>query len=340
MSHEGGGCLVSVLMPAYNSALLLNTAINSVLAQTEPRFELLVIDDCSTDETVRVVEERSRGDERIRLLQMPHNGGPAAARNLGLSSARGRWIALLDTDDAYEPGRLAQLLTLADATASDLVADNLLVLPDDGPAHPLIPAAVLPGPRHLTATEFILRNLGEPNAARVSFGFLKPMMRRDFLQRHQLQYEARNRFGEDFMLYLACLRAGARWWITPETLYRYTARAGSLTEVQSSSDLFRISQLEADFLGDPGVKDEAALIDALLRHKAKIDRSYYYRAFTDAIKHRQLGVAARLLGGSRMGRYYIAQEVGRQAPTILWKALRGGYSPRARRGADRAAGGG
>ena len=327
MSNVEQECLVSILLPAYNSRHLIGTAIQSVFRQTQPRFELIVIDDCSTDDTAEVVAQFARGDGRIKVLRTPRNSGPAAARNIGFDAACGRWIALLDSDDAYLPDRLERLLELADANAADMVSDNLLMMPVGGTPYLLIPRDLVGRPQHLTAAEFIFRNIGAPENPRLSYGFMQPMIRRDFLLRHRLRYDERNRFGEDFMLYVACLRAGARWWITPDVFYHYATRPGSLTEVQRSEDLRRIAQLEEDFLNDPGVLRDAALRDALRRHKAKIDQLYYYRAFTDAVKRGRIGEAGRLLIQSPVSSRYIARETVRQAPMILRKTLRGGYFP-------------
>ncbi len=320
-------CLVSILLPAYNSRHLIGTAIQSVLNQTERRFELIVINDCSTDDTAEFVARIARGDRRIRLLHTTRNSGPAAARNVGFDAARGRWIALLDSDDAYVPERLARLLDLADVSGADMVSDNLLMMPLGGTPYLLIPPDLVGHPQHLTAAEFIFRNIGDPKNPRVSYGFMQPMIRHNFLLEHGLRYDERNRFGEDFMLYVACLRAGARWWVTPEVLYHYATRPGSLTEVQSSGDLRRIAQLEEDFLRDPAILRDATLRDALCRHKAKIDRLYYYRAFTDAVKRRRFGEAKRLMVQSPASSKYIIREMMRQAPIILRKTLRGGYLP-------------
>ncbi len=325
MSSTKQEYLISVILPTYNSRDFIDAAIDSVLQQTERRFELIVVDDCSTDDTAGIIEQYTRRDARVKLLHMPRNSGPAAARNAGVDAARGRWIALLDSDDVYAPQRLARLMELAEANAADMVSDNLMMRPVGGTPYPLIPPDTLPCCRHLTGAEFVLGNIGDPNNPRLSYGFMQPMIRHDFLLRHNLRHDERNRFGEDFMLYVACLHAGARWWITPEALYHYTIRPKSLTEVQSSSDLLRISQLEAALLRDPKVMRDPAFHDALRLHKVKMDRAYYYRAFTDSIKQKRLQEAARLLTKSRWSSYYIAQETCRQTPVILRKLARGGY---------------
>lgn len=102
--------LVSVVMPAYNSATFISEAIGSVLAQTWANWELLVIDDASTDSTVKIVEEYSVKHPNIRLLKNSTNQGTGAARNSGIKAATGRFIAFLDADDLWLPGKLEKQL--------------------------------------------------------------------------------------------------------------------------------------------------------------------------------------------------------------------------------------
>src|SRR4029077_18881694 len=101
--------------------------IRSAAAQTYPPLEILVIDDCSTDNTVEVVKALALDTPSLRLLSTPANSGPSAARNVGLREARADWIALLDADDAWRPGRLERLSEVASATSGDFVADNLVM---------------------------------------------------------------------------------------------------------------------------------------------------------------------------------------------------------------------
>jgi glycosyltransferase involved in cell wall biosynthesis len=95
--------LVSVMMPAYNAAAYIEQAIHSALAQTYTRWELLVVNDGSTDDTAAVAERFD--DARIRILTK-ENGGESTARNMALDHARGEFIAFLDADDAYDPSHL------------------------------------------------------------------------------------------------------------------------------------------------------------------------------------------------------------------------------------------
>ncbi len=96
--------LVSVVVAAYNGAALIGETLASVSAQTFTDFEVIVIDDCSTDDTRAVV--RAWPDPRVRLVALAQNGGPVRARNRGFAEARGRYIAALDHDDICRPDRL------------------------------------------------------------------------------------------------------------------------------------------------------------------------------------------------------------------------------------------
>jgi GT2 family glycosyltransferase len=96
----------SILTPAYNSSAYIGETISSVLAQTFPSFELLVVDDGSSDDTVAVVEGFARRDSRVVLLRQPNNGA-ATARNRAIRTARGRYFALIDSDDLWMPEFLA-----------------------------------------------------------------------------------------------------------------------------------------------------------------------------------------------------------------------------------------
>src|ERR1700733_7605874 len=117
----------SVIIPAYNASLTIERAIRSAAAQTLPPFEILVIDDCSTDNTVEVVQALAQQIPSLRLCSTPVNAGPSAARNVGLRAAKGDWIGLLDADDAWKPGRLQRLSEVARETSADFVADNLVM---------------------------------------------------------------------------------------------------------------------------------------------------------------------------------------------------------------------
>jgi glycosyltransferase involved in cell wall biosynthesis len=317
----------SVVIPAYNAAGHIERSVSSALEQTVSNIEVLVCDDASLDNTADVVARMTARDGRVRLLRNAINGGPAAARNRGLEAARGAWIVLLDADDTFLPHRIETLIALGERHKADLVADNLLLCPEGGvPLGPMISPELLPGGRWLSPAEFVEGNIGSRWTPRVSYGFLQPVIRRSFLAAHEIRYDARNRFGEDFLFALTCLLHGARWWLTPEPMYRYLVRAGTLTEVQSASDLLRIRTFEQEVLRNAAVVGaDPKLARALRRHARKMDHFYCYRAFTDELKKRAVGRALRFVRERPDGFHYIMLEGMAQAPRVTLKALRGGF---------------
>lgn len=100
--------LVSVIMPSFNTGEYIAASVESVLAQTYSNWELLIVDDCSTDNTTEVIGRYQ--DPRIILLKNKTNSGAALSRNYALREAKGRWIAFLDSDDIWEPKKLEKQL--------------------------------------------------------------------------------------------------------------------------------------------------------------------------------------------------------------------------------------
>jgi len=96
--------LVSIIMPSYNCGRFIAESIRSVLAQTYENWELLIVDDCSTDDTASVV--KAFADPRIRYQRNRQNEGAALTRNKALLAAKGRYIAFLDADDIWAPEKL------------------------------------------------------------------------------------------------------------------------------------------------------------------------------------------------------------------------------------------
>lgn len=100
--------LVSIIMPSYNTAKYIEESVNSVLAQTYTNWELIIVDDCSNDNTMEILSRYN--DKRIRVFQNEVNSGAAVTRNKALLEAKGKWIAFLDSDDLWVPDKLEKQL--------------------------------------------------------------------------------------------------------------------------------------------------------------------------------------------------------------------------------------
>ena len=112
--------VISCVMPVYNAEKYLSAAVESILSQNYPYFELILVDDGSTDSSPALCGEFSRKDDRVKLLSRP-NGGAAAARNAGLAAATGRYLTFVDADDILKPGAFAAIARAA-ASSPDLIS--------------------------------------------------------------------------------------------------------------------------------------------------------------------------------------------------------------------------
>jgi glycosyltransferase involved in cell wall biosynthesis len=130
LNRSGRVCdqpIITVIMANYNGSAYLTEAIASVQKQTLKNIEIIVSDDASSDDSIEIVERLMADDPRIRLLRSDTNKGPASARNRGLELARGKWIAIVDSDDLIHPTRFDTLINLAVGAQADIVADDLLI---------------------------------------------------------------------------------------------------------------------------------------------------------------------------------------------------------------------
>lgn len=102
--------IISVITPVYNAGKYIESTIMSVRNQTFKEFEMILIDDCSTDNSREVIEKITQEDSRIKYILLEHNSGAAVARNTGIEAANGRYIAFLDSDDVWKNDKLKQQL--------------------------------------------------------------------------------------------------------------------------------------------------------------------------------------------------------------------------------------
>lgn len=124
--------LVSIITPSFNAEKFVSLAINSVLNQTYSNWELLIVDDCSTDNTVSLVCRYVEFDSRIKLFSLSKNSGAASARNIALDHARGQYIAFLDSDDMWEIDKLQKQLAFMKNKGYAFTFSNYYVMYESG----------------------------------------------------------------------------------------------------------------------------------------------------------------------------------------------------------------
>lgn len=223
--------VVSIVMPAFNVQGHLARSIESALQQSYQDWELIVIDDCSSDNTAAVVEDWVRRDDRVQLVRQDVNAGPSAARNRGFQLSRGEFITLLDADDAWAPERLARLLDVALSYNADLVVDNLLFFDEYASC---ITGTAFPPSERLTKFEFADVVESEHPDGDFRMGFLKPIFRTSFLRKNHIEYWTEIRLAEDFLLLCEVLLSGANAYLLAWPGYIYTTQVGTRSGIKSS----------------------------------------------------------------------------------------------------------
>ena len=220
--------VVSLVMANYNGARHLAEAVASVRRQTLADWELILVDDASTDDSIAIAVALAQADPRIKVLAQARNRGPAAARNRALAAARGAWIGVVDSDDVMRPGRLERLLARAEAEGAEIVADDQLVCgPDLSGGAPFIGKARARRLAKVDLPTFI--ESSRLYSRLPDLGFLKPMIRADLIARSGARYDEGLRIGEDFHFLAALLAAGGRLRLEPEPLYLYRKHAASIS---------------------------------------------------------------------------------------------------------------
>jgi len=222
--------LVSVYMTAHDAEEFIGAAIDSCLAQTHCRLELIIVDDASTDRTVQ--EVLARDDERVKLIRLTENAGPGVARNAALEVATGGWLAVLDADDVMHRRRLSTLLAWSSANPGHriLVDDSVRWYPHGRDSDDLLGAAVPSAPRFrdVAADEWLRRHLGG-----------KPMFRRELLDAGVRYPDFRAGQDTSFLIQLAATSGDPITWVhQPTYLYRFVE--GSL----STRTLRRLDEVE------------------------------------------------------------------------------------------------
>ena len=271
---------VDVLIAVWNDAGTIERAVRSALSDAYVN-NVIVIDDGSTDQTASVVASlQAEAAGRLIFRRLEKNGGPAIARNRGLDASTAPWVAILDGDDYFLPNRVNALLDASDG--ADFVADDQLQIKEDGGDTEFLigHSATMT----IDLATFVTENLSKGPRLRKEYGFLKPIMRRSFLDSHQLRYDEQLRLGEDFALYSRALAAGAVFKVVPDRTYASVVRSGSISGHHTKADLERLRDFSRSLGQLPGLSDREK---ALLRmHFEAIDARIQWLNLIDAVKCR------------------------------------------------------
>jgi len=267
---------VCVIIAARNAQATISRAVASALREMRVG-EVVVVDDGSTDATAEASLAADDGSGRLRIIRLDRNRGPAHARNRAIADSRAPLIAILDADDFFLRGRFDAML---DGQDWDFVADNIVFIDERNAFHgaPEVPRFEA-APRFLDIEAFIDGNISRRGASRGEIGFLKPVMRRAFLDLHGLRYREDLRLGEDYDLYARALLKGARYKIVHGCGYGAVVRADSLSGRHRTNDLKSLYEADRAMLESALMPD--ATRAALMRHERHIRGRYELRHFLD-----------------------------------------------------------
>ena len=228
---------ISVIIPMYNAERYISSCVGSVLNQTFKALEVICVDDCSTDNTVKIVTEIAQKDSRVRLIRhMKNSGGASEPRNTGLRMSRGKYIGFLDSDDMYTPTAMAELISIAEKWQADVVHTEQVYFPENQVID------VTPETKFTTFSKEKGGFSKEPTletdnlAQRVQmfcqgrlFGWVhNKIYRRDFIMERNLRFDDLLT-SEDIVFYFKVICTAPRIVRVPNIMYIYRHNPNSIT---------------------------------------------------------------------------------------------------------------
>lgn len=303
---------VSVIMAAYNGAALIEETLASLKAQTFTDFEIVVVDDKSTDDTLAVL--RRWDDPRLRVIEAEVNGGPVRARNIAVAAARGRYLAALDQDDISLPERFARQVAWLDAhpetalvaTAFALLTEGV-VTPADYPAH-TTPALI----RWLV-------KISNPLA------WSTVMIRADVARRFDPFTNPERRYAEDFDLYHRVVKVGEIARLDEDLLlYRiHPGNASQRYEATMTANAGKVlAEAYAPLFGDEAEAASELVVTYVMTRKAVPDRATLAALGAVLVRLQRAHLDAHLL--SRDDHKLIRWETARRWGGVVRASLREG----------------
>lgn len=212
--------LISIIMPAYNSAETIGESIRSVLSQTYVLWELIIINDASKDDTENIANAYAFEDIRIKLLTNPINSGVSYSRKRGVDSTQGDWIAFLDSDDLWTPDKLEKQVELLRKGNADLVFTGSSFIKTDSTPYSWIMLI----PNQITYRQLLKQNVISNSSV---------LIRKGLLQKHMAVGDDMH---EDYTCWLNCLRCGAiaKGINEPLLIYRVSASSKSGNKIKAA----------------------------------------------------------------------------------------------------------
>ena len=220
--------LVTIVTPVYNSGKFIAYTINSVLSQTYKNWEHILVDDCSTDNSLEIIKSFASSDSRFKIFHLDVNSGSGVARNLAIENASGKYIAFLDSDDIWIPERLERHIEFMEKGNYAFSHSSYGYLNEDGS---FIPKIYKVGTEPVDYKKLLRRT---------EISCLTAIYNQEKIGKFYMPDLRRK---QDYALWLSILRSGVKSYPYPEVLAYYRQRKGSAT-----SNKFRLILKHYKFL--------------------------------------------------------------------------------------------
>jgi len=269
--------LISVILPVYNGAPYLDEAIVSILKQTHDNFELIVINDGSTDKSLEILEKYAIQDSRIIIINR-QNKGLVYSLNEGILKAKGKYIARMDADDVSDISRLESQIEYIEKHNLDICGGHYLLIDDEGRINGL---NVVPISHEMCTLSLLFK---------VPFAHPSVMIRKRFLDENSLEYgQSAYKIAEDLDLWLRMQKCGARFGNVDSVVLKYRMLGESLSKVNNAPILKETKAMLRQFYKDnhqqisliiknlPSVlnaEEESLLVRYIYRRVKRLDFSH------------------------------------------------------------------
>jgi len=227
--------LLSVIIPVFNRADTVGRIINRVLKQKMSDFELILVNDGSTDNSLAILKKFAKQDKRVRVIDQPNRcGGPSGGRNTGLENAKGEFILLLDSDDDIEPEMIPAMMKKQQTTNADLVVCAIKEVFPIGKTIPLKIESKSIDTSKEDIVAFAIDAMGKIGS--LVYNPTNRIMRSSIIKKHNLKYLENLRFGEDTEFNMRYLKYAKKIEIMSEMFYIYHRDSLNSTFSESSLD--------------------------------------------------------------------------------------------------------
>jgi glycosyltransferase involved in cell wall biosynthesis len=227
---------LSIVIPVFNAEKVVSKIVDQILAQSFRDFELVLVNDGSKDNSLKILQGFAEQDKRVKIVNRK-NGGPSAARNSGMKKASGELIMFFDADDAIEPDILQKQVAAIRKNRADIAVCGWRVehFSKSGKmvsSHPITLTNDFVDVNQQNLKKYVLRSIGEHGQL---YNLWNKIMKVDVIRKNNLLFNEKLRFGEDLLFAFDFFEHAKKMQIIPDPLYRY--REASATSVFSSSSL-------------------------------------------------------------------------------------------------------